>query len=195
MKLRIIVVVLLGAFRALSQGTLVYDQQSTTGGRHEGVVNIQSSQPVGQSFTPTVTTVGFIQLETNDQIPGNSLGAVIFVNLRMDSITGQIIGQSDPFALPDNFEGATTFYFSLPVAISPGTTYYFQPVVQSGDSWSINESFAYHYSGGSAILNGVASPTDNLYFREGLVAPEPSTWALLLALGGGALFLRRRKVA
>jgi hypothetical protein len=135
--------------------------------------------------------VGFIQLFLINVDSGNN--AVVYVNLLTGSITGQNIGQSAPVSVNTGSEVAVNFLFSAPVAVTPGTTYYLQPVVQSGDSL-ISESFLYQYSGGSAIFNGVADPGTQLFFREGIIVPEPSAWALLAA-GGAAMFLLRRKIA
>src|ERR1700691_2962928 len=95
---KIILIILLGhgAIGAFAQGTLVYDQQSSLGGTYEGTVNIQSSQPVGQSFTPSLDAVGFIQLYLLGINSGNNANAVVYVNLLSGSITGQTIGQSAP---------------------------------------------------------------------------------------------------
>jgi hypothetical protein len=173
---------------------MTFDQQSSTGGFFEGVINIQSAQPVGQSFTPSLNAIGFVQLALEGINSGNNENAVIYVNLLEGSITGQIIGQTTPATVDIGFEGDVNFYFSTAVAVSPGTTYYLQPVVQNGDA-DINASIYYAYSGGTLFTNGTPVPSENLYFREGIVeTPEPSVWALM-ALAGGALFLRRCKAA
>jgi hypothetical protein len=190
---KILLVILLGhcAVGALAQGTLVYDQQSSLGGTYEGTTNIQSAQLIGQSFTPSLDAVGFIQLYLIGVNPGNNANAVVYVNLLSGSITGQNIGQSAPVTVTIGTEAAVNFLFSSPVTVSPGTTYYLQPVVQSGESL-ISESFLYSYSGGSAIFNGVPDPGYQLYFREGIIVPEPSTWALF-AVGGATLLFRCRR--
>jgi hypothetical protein len=65
MKTKKIVVgalILLSAASIWGQGTLtfVYDQQSATATTvSEGGANLQTDQPLGQSFTPTFSTVGF----------------------------------------------------------------------------------------------------------------------------------------
>ncbi len=52
---------------------------------------------------------------------------------------------------------------------------------------------AYNYSGGTAFVDGLAVPTKDFWFREGIVVPEPCSPALLL-LGGGFLLWARRKL-
>jgi hypothetical protein len=181
-----LLVFLLGTLPMFGQGTFVYDQQSATETNiTEGGVGIQPLQPIGQSFTPSLEAVGFVRFLLYDNNSGNGLGANVFVNLRSGSITGPIIGVSSVTSLPDSFGGYPDFFFSTPVSVTPGTTYYFQPVVQSGDNWNIGGSSPLHYAGGTAFANGVASPGVDFWFREGIMAvPEPTTISLA-ALGLG----------
>jgi hypothetical protein len=118
----------------------------------------------------------------------------VYVNLLANSITGPILAQTGFVTLTPLSEGVINFYFSTPATVSPGTTYYLQPVVSVGSA-DVNVSTFYTYAGGTSFINGGADPSQNFYFREGIVtAPEPSTWALLV-LGGAALLFHRRKVA
>ena len=180
-------------FLCNGQGTFVYDQQSGDESTLIGAVTtIQSHQPIGQSFTPSTTAVGFIRLSLNDATPGNSAGATVFVNLRANSITGTVLGSSDAVSMPDNFgrgtNGYVNFFFPSPVTLIPGTTYYFQPVVQSGDTWQVGAyNFPVNYAGGTAYYDGVASGSDDLWFREGIVVPEPST--ICLGIFGAATII------
>src|SRR5262249_9200785 len=170
--------------RAVGQGTFIIDQPSSdeSNGGNQGSP-IQSRQPMGQSFTPTLNSVGFVRFHLFDLNEGNGIGASVYVNLRADSITGPIIGSTAPVFMPDGFGhlligGYTNFFFASPVAVTPGVLYYFQPVVASGDSWaSVNQNFL--YAGGDAYFEGVASGSD-LWFREGIYVPEPSAPALLM---------------
>jgi hypothetical protein len=179
---------------AHGQGTVTfnYDQQSATESTGGGIASvIQANQPLGQSFTPTLMSVDFIRLSLSDA-SFNSVGATLLVYLREGSITGNILGTSDPMTMPDRFSGYVNFFFSTPVSVNPGTQYYFQPWLVSGDpSWGIVAYNAYGYPGGTAYANGVAVPGQDLWFREGVVVPEPSSGVILL-LGLCALAARRR---
>ena len=177
---------------AWGQGTFVYDQQSADENNPEGSgTGIQSIQPMGQSFTPTLSSMDFIRLYLYDGNPGNLLGATVYLNLRTDSIAGPVLATSDSVTMPNGFGGYENLYFSSSVAVTAGTIYYFQPVVESGDlqGWG-TLSGHYGYSGGTAFANGTASTYYDLWFREGVVVPEPSSAALIL-VGGGALILFR----
>src|SRR5258708_5976473 len=82
--------------------TLVYDQQSAPNSvRGSYGSPIQEDQPMGQSFTPSLDGVGFVQLQFLDTHPTNGLGATVFVNLLADSISGSILGATAPVFMPD----------------------------------------------------------------------------------------------
>ena len=181
------------ALSGVGQGTFIYDQQSVTNDNKggEGAPVIQQSQPMGQSFTPMLNSVGFIRLWTGDSA-FNGLGAVLYVNLRSDSITGPILGSTQPVFLPDRFATRTNFIFVNPVSVTPGTTYYFQPVVQSGDTWQIVDDLNFNYPGGTAFGGGQPAPPFDLWFREGIIIPEPTGVSLLL-LGMGLFAWRQRR--
>jgi MYXO-CTERM domain-containing protein len=184
-----------GTLSMCGQGTFVYDQQSVTNDSNggEGVPTIQLSQPVGQSFTPTLSSVGFVRFFLIDAA-FNGLGATVIVNVRSDSITGPILGSTDPVFMPDGFGGRTNFVFSTPVALIPSSTYFLEPVVQSGDLWGIVDDPNYNYPGGTAFGGGQPAPPFDLWFREGIVVPEPSGIALALSgLAGFAALIRRHR--
>ena len=184
---------MLAASYSWGQSTFVYDQQSAdenTSGDYEATSGIQSLEPIGQSFTPTLYSVGFIRLAVGDGDSGNGLGATMDVLLRSDSITGPIIGTSESVTMPDGYGNFTDFFFSTPVTVTPGVTYYFQPEVESGDTWAIGWVYSFLYPGGTGYYYGQANPYYDLWFREGIVVPEPSS-VILLLLGGGAVALVR----
>ena len=167
-----------------AQGTIVFDQESSTdetpypygsfGALRDAV------SPWGQSFTPTLPQVGFIRLSFNDGNVNDGLGAAVYVNLRSGSISGPIIGVTRLVDMPSLFRGVSQFDFGVTVAVTPGTPYYFEPVLQSGGTWNL-AGWSYNYSGGSVYSGGQPVPQSDLWFREGIVVPEPhvSAFALL----------------
>jgi hypothetical protein len=170
------------------QGTFVYDQQSFASAIPPNIMHeIEANQPIGQSFTPTLSVVGFVQLELGDAIALNGVGASVYVNLRAGSITGTVLSSTDPVFMRDNFFGVTNFFFSTPAPVAPGTTYYLQPVVQSGDAWRVNTDFGNNYTRGTEYYQGAVLPNYDFWFREGTVVPEPSPAELLL-VGSGVFF-------
>jgi hypothetical protein len=104
-------------------------------------------------------------------------------------VSGTILSSTVPLSFADGFVGIGLFVFPSTVDLTPGTTYFVEPVVQSGDQWNINAG-EYNYPGGSAFFGGLPVTASDYWFREGIVVPEPGTWALLL-LGLGALAWRR----
>jgi hypothetical protein len=66
-------------------------------------------------------------------------------------------------------------------------------VVQTGDSWSIIHDTHFNYAGGTAFGLGQPAPDYDLWFREGIIVPEPST-TVLFALGLFVFFRARRAI-
>ncbi|MGC8989827.1 MAG: PEP-CTERM sorting domain-containing protein, partial [Verrucomicrobiia bacterium] len=170
-----------------SEEYFVYDQVSPVPGAPPGSApqSLQSG-PIGQSFTPSLPALDFIELWTGDGVPGNRLGATVYVVLRSDSITGPIISSTDPVFLSDGFgwfenEKQTMFFFSPSVALAPGQTYYFQVLTQPGsDWWHVVGYNSYRYPGGMMYGGSEPVPGMDLWFRTGIVVPEPSTVVLVL---------------
>lgn len=173
------------------QGTLVYDQQSVTTEVAPGIETpIQTQQPIGQSFTPTISSVGFIRLYLSDQTLGGS-GSTVDINLWSGSIeTGTLLDTSTSVFVSHGSFGYYNFFFSTPVGVTSGATYYFQPIVVSGDSDNnmvTGLTLGTSYPNGTAYINGSTGVNADLLFREGIVAvPEPSVISLA-ALGLGSL--------
>lgn len=189
-----LIVLLICGLEAVGQGNFQYDQQSAVLPQPpNSVANIQGNEPIGQSFTPSLSAVGFVQFELYDGQPGNGQGATLYVNLRSDSMTGAVLATSNPVFMPETPTGGglTNFFFSGPAAVTSGTTYFFEIVVQSGDFWRVDRVGDF-YSGGTMFSRGVDQHRD-LWFREGIVVPEPSVAALLLTAGSLFLYLFRRK--
>jgi hypothetical protein len=170
-----------------AQGTLVYDQQST--GLVEGSIALNRT-PFGQSFTPTLDSIGFVDL----QLQTGTFSSTVAVNLRSDSITGAILGTSASVTVPSGSTGNAMyeFLFSSPVSLTPGTQYYLEPVVVSGGNSGLNISFV-EYTGGDAIYDGVVHTDRDFWFQEGIVVPEPSLSALFAAGSCIVLWHRYRK--
>ena len=175
----------------LAQGTFLYDQQSSIEGHYlEGANgNIQAAQPFGQSFTPNFSSIGFIRLFIYDSTGGAAGPGTLSINLRAGSITGQILGVTDPIVLPPAFSGLVDFHFSAPIPITPHNTYAFQPLVTADGRWGTFVD-QYNYAGGSAFSQGSPVPAVDLWFREGIIVPEPSSCAIVL-LGVVAVAVHR----
>ncbi len=149
---------------ARGQGAFQYDQQVSNTNAPGGYFNIQPD-PSGQSFVPSLSTVGFIQLYLSDGNPGQ-LGATLHIDLWSGSLdSGTLLGATSSVFLPGNYFGPTHFLFPTPVSIIPGTTYYFQPVIESGDSEQIGVVPGFLYANGMAIFLGLCtSQIERLFY-------------------------------
>jgi hypothetical protein len=201
MKIQFILVLLLLVRPLLhAQGTFQYDQQSSTesvvfaGGAYIHQATDSAKSPL-QSFTPALASVGFIRLYIADEEAPDALGAAIYINLRSDSITGPILASTATVPLPNSYVGTVNFLFNNNVPVTPQTTYYFEVLRQGGaDTWTANIS-VYNYGGGTLYTSGLPSssnPPSDMWFREGIVVPEPSV-AWLALLGGWVFAWRCRK--
>jgi hypothetical protein len=191
---RAFILFILASYTASGQGFVNIDQQSTNiieGGAALNVIG----QPMGQSFTPALSSLNFVLLNLYDAGSLEAVGATVVVNIRTSSITGAILGSSMPVFMPNAFFGVTNFMFSIPVTLVSGSVYYLEPVAQAGsDGWGSYVTDG-SYSGGSLIQSGIPVIGRNLWFQEGVIGtPEPSSLALLVL---GCSFLasfRKRKI-
>jgi hypothetical protein len=168
----------------------VYDQQISNLNPPGGYVDF-STDTVGQSFIPTLSSIGFVRLYLGDSTP-NGGGATVLVNLWSGSIgNGTLVASTDPVYTSAGLVGTATFLFSIPATLTPGTTYYLQPVVQSGDTMDAGLVPGPYYSNGQAFYGGTFHNV-NLWFQEGVVVPEPSS-ILLSFFGLAGFVLNRRK--
>jgi len=186
---------------------MVYDQESATGPASplaNDFIAIQTAS-LTQSFIPSISAIGFVSLEFWDIANNGNNGATVYVNLWTGSPTTRLatlLGSTTPVYMPNGFvndglgfAGVTDFYFSTPIALTAGQTYYLQPVVLSGDNpWDIGLLDYDAYLNGQLYANGLpGNPTVDLWFREGLVSvPEPSALALV-GLGGLLVFGFKRR--
>src|SRR5579859_827779 len=100
---------LLGAVRGHSQGTMIFDQQLTTSEFSPpyayGAPVQNLAAPWGQSFTPTLSSIDFIRLTFDDGNPNDGRGATAYITLRSDAIDGPIIGTTTSTTMPNGFSG------------------------------------------------------------------------------------------
>ena len=174
---------MLAASLAWGQGTYIYDQQTTTGdvAPYYGAgapIGFWRS-PWGQSFTPSLDTVGFIAIPMDDDTGGFG-GATVWVDLLSGSISGPVIASSEPVNLTAGFNGTYYFIFSTPVPVTPGVQYFFVPQEAGGGTGVDIITDENSYPGAAFYANGIGNPRVDLLFREGIVSPEPSSVVLLM---------------
>jgi hypothetical protein len=173
--------------------SITFDQTNTTLPLGTLFQNILVFSPVGQSFTPTLTSVNFVNLLT--ETGGSTTPFALELDIRSGSISGTILGVSQPTTIIplSPFDSIVTpFKFATPLTLVPGDLYVMQVVAVSGDAM-VGSTNIDNYGGGTQILGGVAQPNNDLWFQEGISVPEPGTLLLLCAgLLGLAPMVRRR---
>jgi len=181
---------LLHSTRILGQGLLVDQASGTT----DEVVTVATRMPdnqIAQSFTPSLSAVGFVQFsESVPAFPGNDQVTFV-VNLRSGAYNGPILSSTDAVILVNHGTQIGTFYYPASISVTSGQLYFFEPVLLSAGSMDIGYKFPSSYPGGEAWNNGGPGGGD-YWFREGIVVPEPS--AVWLLLFGGAVLLWRWRV-
>src|SRR6266516_318397 len=110
---------------------LLIDQASGT--LNDTIVNASRIPPdLAQSFTPSLSAVGFVQFRTLTTLPSGSTVTLV-VDLREDSYNGPSISRTVPVDIV-SFADIGTFYFPDNIPVRPGQLYFFRPIVQSAGS-------------------------------------------------------------
>jgi len=206
--------IVVGTLQTHGQGVLVYDQQSASGlapAVNHAFFDLMHG-PLTQSFVPSLSSIGFVQFIFTPPVNA-PIGATARVDLWEGSpnprlLSATLLGSTASVFMPLGFNnnylgnaGVQTFYFPTPIALTPGQTYYLQPVfplLTPGVNWAVmvlgntgSWIMVDSYVPGKLYFNGVTDIGEGTYvymdmwFREGVVVPEPS----ILALFGMAVFL------
>ena len=155
--------------------------------------------PLGQEFTPTLTSLDVVELLIMDSQPFDDLGSSITVNIRADSILGPVLGSST-LVLPDVYGGgtfaSTHFDFPITVPLVPGNTFVIE-LIEAGLGFTVAVNPSNSYSGGRFIVGGRLVEGSDLVFREGpaesATVPEPSATMLLFGVGAAVTRMARMK--
>jgi hypothetical protein len=198
---------LLAACSCFGQGLLKqYDQVNAIDDNpppHAGYLPVRTNMPFGQSFTPALSEVGFIELYLKPVGVGDAETLAVF--LRQGGIDGPVLRSTEPVVLmgvPSVTRFIQEFVFPLPVSVTPGRMYTFEVVHLGGaDRFGVAAPISlpgldFHYPWGNLIGRGVTRFGSDLWFREDILIPEPSSaWLLVAGLGvlGGWWCQRKRR--
>ena len=107
----------------------VVDQTNTALPNGELFQNAFFFAPIGESFTPTFTSLNFVNLQTETGT-GSTAPFTLALNIRSGSISGTILGTSQLTTVTPPPFGAvpTPFAFSSSVALVPGDLYVMEVV-------------------------------------------------------------------
>ena len=171
--------IICAALEVISLGNVgtIFDQTNSGLPPNRLSQSLLDFSPLGQSFTPTLTSLNFVNLLTEDggltengSLTGNGR-ATVEVNIRLGSISGPILGTSQPTVIPFSLApSVSSFRFSKPVPLIVGELYVIEPFVVSGHTLLVSTS-TNNYVGGNQILRGVAQTNNDLWFQEGISVP------------------------
>jgi len=189
----VVVLIGFGALR-LSAQVLIIDQASVPDGEILGQGLSVPRASVVQSFTPTFSSIGFVQFQ-DFVIPDISSGGVtVFVQLRDGGSLGPVIATTAISFLQNRGTENTVFYFSDNIPITSGREYFVEPVVLGGGSLELLKKSGSSYERGDLYANGIPNPGEDLWFREGIVVPVPEPGIVWMGVvGAGMLWLSRRR--
>lgn len=136
-----------------------------------GGFNVQSDSPVGQEFTPQLGVLDFVELG----FWGGNIAGEIVVNIRSETIRGEILGSSSPVLITTGSRGIALFEFQR-ITLAPNELHVIEVVQLSGFNILIVDSGGPNstYPDGRIIRNGTPGENNDLWFREGAKAPLPN---------------------
>jgi hypothetical protein len=182
---------------------MIIDQQDTN---LMGGLNTTYFSPVGQSFTPTLSSLDFMTFLLQDEFGNPATFSVAIY--QGAGFGGPILGTSNSISLPigfgdDNIFGdPVEFDFAGGITLTPGQVYTAELIGNPGNSYFVGYDDEGTYGGGDVYLQGGALSGADLVFQEGIftatLAPEPTSLALCGSAGLVGLAvarIRRRRPA
>lgn len=127
--------------------------------------------PIGQEFLSDRPRLDAVEVFASNTDLSSPFPADVEINIREESIFGEVLGTSVPVSLSFPSSGVVPFYFQSSVHLVPGRAYVIEIVVSpGGGNVAVNGGWTSSYSRGRLIIQGEPIPmSDNsdLWFREG----------------------------
>jgi hypothetical protein len=183
------VLALTGLSFGLAKAGLIGIDQSNTGFTPGLYQNPSFFSPMGQSFTPSQSSLNFIELF--ESLSLSLSPAILEVSVHSGSIFGPTLGMSLPSAV--SADGPVPFYFASPVPLIPGSLFFIEVTVSAGQDLIGSSGGPFStYLLGDEILLGQPQTGNDLWFAEGTV-PEPSAFILVAAALAAMILLGSRR--
>lgn len=145
--------------------------------------NIAGYWPMGQEFTPLLRSVDFVELYVENW-SSSAVGAVQ-VELRLGSIQGTLLGSTGTVSVPSDFVGVVRCEFPSTVDVTPGQLHAFVVLDHSLAGLTLFDTDDL-YPSGRLVLDGAPFPTEDAWFREGMVTTgtveSDGTWGAIKGL-------------
>ncbi len=216
MRYMIMAALLIGCLARTSLGDIIDQSYIPVSGQGFNT-SVPGNLPIGQSFTPTLSSLSFVDLYIGDAGSDIGPGASFQVVIHSGSISGTVLGTSNTSFVPDNTNLGvglyadfivTRFTFPTPLSLVPNSldVIEFQqlPPIVTG-----NSNFAAYggplggstYPGGDGIVHGSVETGYDFAFSEGILTsavPEPSSFSVAGVMGVVGIvagLLRRKRAA
>jgi len=160
-------VTLLGSLAsAASASTYIIDQENESFNQGWRMTVVQA----GQQFVPSLSSLDTVEVFIWDASISGSDPADVLVNIRRDSLEGDILGTSRVTTVPTDHDDWVRFGFDSPAVLNPGQTYVIEPVLQNTGSLEYGLGCYYNgdpYPAGDGLIDVPAGDPFDLAFREG----------------------------
>ena len=161
-------------------------------------VNIVTNN-LGQTFTPTLTSLEVVELWLMDTSVSHDVTNTLTLNIL--ELDGTLLGSSAPEVFANGYGGGTvalSHFDFAPIALMPGTKYIIGFDVNTTGAYSDLGIASYHpgtYTGGGLWLWSTMTehPTSDLTFAEGPAASQVPEPASMLVFGIGLLGYASRR--
>jgi hypothetical protein len=175
-----------------AQGVIIDQHNDQANPRDLAYWTLGVMTPVGQEFVPTLNAMDFVDAAFTTREGGFDT-ITMQVLIHESTITGPVVGASamDTFSASAFFGGVHRFEFPSTVPLVAGNMYVLDFVQQLPVGNFIGTDPSMAYPGGQMIRGGAPFDGFDLWFREGVMVPEPST-SLLALVGILLLFTFKR---